>query len=56
VLIEGEDGSAWMAVPVGEGLTVPSLPGTQDYTITLSLPIPVGGVVPYTMEVSVTGP
>jgi hypothetical protein len=56
VLIEGEDGSAWLAVPVGEGLIVPSLPGTQDYTITLSLPIPVGGVVPYTLEVSVLGP
>jgi hypothetical protein len=56
VLIEGEDGSAWLAVPVGEGLTVPSLPATQDYMITLSLPIPIGGIVSYTMEVSVSGP
>jgi hypothetical protein len=56
VQIEGEDGSAWLAVPVGEGLTIPSLPGTQDYTITLSLPVPIGGVASYTVEVSVTGP
>jgi hypothetical protein len=56
VQIEGEDGSAWLAVPVGEGLTIPSLPGTQDYTITLSLPAPIGSVASYTVEVSVTGP
>jgi len=56
VTIEGEDGSAWLAVPVGEGLTVSSLPETQDYTIALSLPLQIGEIVGYTMEVSVTGP
>jgi hypothetical protein len=56
VAIEGEDGSAWLAVPVGEGLTVAPLPETQDYTIVLSLPLQIGEIVGYTMEVSVTGP
>ncbi len=56
VTIEGEDGSAWLAVPVGEGLTIPSLPQTQDYTIGLSLPLQIGEMVGYTMEVSVTSP
>jgi hypothetical protein len=56
VTIEGEDGSAWLAHPVGEGLTIPSLPQTQDYTIGLWLPLQIGEMVGYTMEVSVTGP
>lgn len=56
VTIEGEDGSAWLAAPVGEGLIIPSLPQTQDYTIGLSLPLQIGEISGYTMEVSLTGP
>ena len=56
VTIEGEDGSTWLAAPVGAGLTIPSLPQAQDYTIGLSLPLQIGEIAGYTMEVSVTGP
>jgi hypothetical protein len=56
VTIEGQDGSAWLASPVGEGLTIPSLPQTQDYTIGLSLSLEIGEIIGYTMEVSLTGP
>lgn len=56
VTIEGEDGSNWLAAPVGAGLTIPSLPQAQDYTIGLSLPLQIGEIAGYTMEVSVTGP
>jgi hypothetical protein len=37
-------------------LTIEELPATQDYVITLALPMPQAGTVSYTMEITIPPP
>jgi hypothetical protein len=54
IAVQGQDGSFWSAPGPGGALSIEALPATQEYIITLALPVPVTGAVSYTMEVSVS--
>jgi hypothetical protein len=54
ITVQGQDGSFWSAPGPGGVLSIEALPTTQDYIITLALPVPVTGSVSYTVEVSVS--
>ena len=53
IVVEGQDGSNWSAVASEGVLRIEVLPATQDYVITLALPVSVSGTVGYAMEVGV---
>lgn len=53
IAVAGQDGSFWSALGT---LRIEELPATQDYIITLALPIPLTGAISYTMGVSIPPP
>ena len=56
IVVAGQDGSFWSALSSEGTLTIEELPATQDYIITLALPIPLTGAISYTMEVRIPPP
>ena len=56
IMVEGQDGSFWSGLSSEGPLTIEELPATQDYIITLALPIPLAGAISYTMEVRIPPP
>jgi hypothetical protein len=54
ITVQGRDGSIWSAPAPGGTLSIEALPATQDYIITLALPVPLGGPVSYTLEISIS--
>jgi hypothetical protein len=53
ITVEGERSGYWSAPPQAGSLTIPALPATQNYVITLALPAGHAQAVDYTMEVTI---
>jgi hypothetical protein len=56
ITVRGTNGSTWTAQPWEQALTIPWLPATQDYVITLSLPASASQAIDFGMQVVIPPP